>query len=490
MKALKFAHARVTVECTAPFTVGTGRGDDLVDSICVTDANGLPTIPGSSLAGVLRHALFAESDGDEANALFGYQKENLGDSSRVKVSWAQVHGIDDRPVAARMDATDDAAEDAKAFRAFLEGGVLRDHVRINARGAVDGAGKFDEKLVPRGARFTFELRVEARNDRDDVDAELGKLLGALTSPTFRLGGRTRRGYGAFRLVRAFTRTFDLKGGAKDYADYTRLPRALDKDVPVGVLTALETKGLKPVAREGIIEGRLTLRPEDFWLFGNGDAARDAHKRGTKDADMIPKTEPVIDWSSGRGVIVEGVHSRNLVQSAGIKGALRHRAAFHHRRLKGQWAEGAIGEAQEPVKDGAIVALFGVEKSKTEGVPGNVSVSDAYLTTSDGKARADANAPRDGALDHVSIDRFTGAPMDGMLFREVPLYQGSFEVTVRVDTRAIEGHSEGSAAREAFKCALDDLCEGRLAVGAGANRGHGYVKGVLSGALKRWLDEGG
>lgn len=423
MKALKFALARVTVECTAPFTVGTGRGDDLVDSICVTDANGLPTIPGSSLAGVLRHALFENSEGKEANALFGYQEEKNGDSSRVKVSWAQVHGIDDRPVAPRMDATEDAREDAKAFRAFLEGGVLRDHVRINARGAVDGAGKFDEKLVPRGARFTFELRVEAR-DGNDVERELKTLLGALASTTFRLGGRTRRGYGAFGLVRVSARTFDLKGSAKDYADYARLPRALEADVPAGVLVALDVKKIEAVARAGVIEGRLTLTPEDYWLFGNGDAVRDAHRRGARDADMIPKTEPVIDWSSGRAVIAEGVNARNLVQSAGIKGALRHRAAFHHRRLTQRWADGATGEAHEPVKDDAIVALFGVEKSKAEGVPGNVSVSDVYLATGDGRVEPDANAPRDGTLDHVSIDRFTGAPMDGMLFREVPLYRGN------------------------------------------------------------------
>ena len=41
--------ARVTIETTAPLTIGTGRGDDLLDSLYVTDANGLPTIPGTSM---------------------------------------------------------------------------------------------------------------------------------------------------------------------------------------------------------------------------------------------------------------------------------------------------------------------------------------------------------------------------------------------------------------------------------------------------------
>ena len=47
--------ARPTIEFTTPFLVGAGEEDFFSDAVFVADANGLPAIPGSSIAGVLRH---------------------------------------------------------------------------------------------------------------------------------------------------------------------------------------------------------------------------------------------------------------------------------------------------------------------------------------------------------------------------------------------------------------------------------------------------
>jgi len=48
--------ARLTIEFETAFIIGGGQDDLLFDDVFVADANGLPTLPGSSLAGVLRHA--------------------------------------------------------------------------------------------------------------------------------------------------------------------------------------------------------------------------------------------------------------------------------------------------------------------------------------------------------------------------------------------------------------------------------------------------
>ncbi|HCF61172.1 MAG TPA: hypothetical protein DFS52_24640, partial [Myxococcales bacterium] len=220
-RGARLAVARVTIQALTPFVVGTGGGDDLRDSVCVSDANGLPTIPGSSIAGVLRHALAAGEDPDrhpDCRELFGYQERNEGASSRLEVSWAQVHDEDDRPVPFR------GARLSKLL-AFLATGVERDHVRLNARGAVDGKGKFDETLVPTGARFTFELIIE-----DPGEGELERILGLLARPELRLGGRSRRGFGAFELVRVRSRVFDLRK-PDDRKAWAALPRALHEDAP-------------------------------------------------------------------------------------------------------------------------------------------------------------------------------------------------------------------------------------------------------------------
>jgi hypothetical protein len=103
---------------------------------------------------------------------------------------------------------------------------------------------------------------------------------------------------------------------------------------------------------------------------------------------------------------------------------------------------------------------------------------------------------------VSIDRFTSAPMDGMLFGEEPLYKGSFELSFAVDVegarktldRKAEVWGENvlvpslATALRALRHALDDLAKGRLAVGGGSNRGHGYVRATMSDALSKALED--
>lgn len=496
MNTIRTAVARVTLECTTPLTIGTGRGDDLLDSVCVTDANGLPAIPGPSLAGVLRHGLAGGPDGALARRYFGYQDGSAGESAVVKVSWAQVHGADDRPLPMRLERGLDALPEAdRAFLAHLQVGVVRDHVRLHETGVVDGRGKFDERLVPRGARFTFELRVDedARRGVTEPDAVLDALLGALAASTFRVGGRTRKGYGAVRVVRVLRRVFDLR---RDHADWTRLPRALERPVPAGVLAVVDPAKLAAPPREGFKHGSLTLVPEDYWLFGGDAPTRPTHTRGDRDVAMVPRTELTITWANGRGTVSEGAKAPNLVQATGIKGALRHRTTFHLRALRRRWADDReVPATGAPLADGddiarEVAALFGEVKGKADGgTPGRVYLGDAYVDTAPDPTKSDPR-PSDGALDHVSIDRYTGAPMDGMLFSEAPLYRGTLRLDVLVDARAHATAPLGDDVRRAFARALKDLVAGRLAVGAGANRGHGYVTGRLEGDLATWLAEGG
>lgn len=464
MKAPRFSLARVTIEMTSAFSVGTGRGDDLQDSLFVTDAHGLPAIPGSSLAGLLRASLEGGSEGRRADELFGYQRGASGRPSRVRLSWAQVHDGSDRPVSSRVEV----APTEDAVLRLLRRGVLRDHVRINGRGAVDGRGKFDETLVPAGARFTFELRV----DGDTCAVDLDTLLGALSSEGLRVGGRSRRGHGVFTVVRVRRRDFDLSKKA-DLDAFSALPHAIEANVPATLLPEVTPKKGRVSAR---CVGHLTLRPEDYWLFGGGDPVRKAHRRGDRAVDMVPKTEARIVWSGAKGAVVEGEQARALVPASSIKGALRHRAAFHAHRLAGRFA----GHPEAERTPHEVVELFGAERGEgaddRTGRPGKVWLGDVFLEL----GRADG--PREGHLTHVSLDRFTGGPMDGMLFDEAPLFGGVLRLPVVVDTSATQ------QARLALKAALDDLCSGRLAVGAGANRGHGYMQGKIEGdELVRWLE---
>lgn len=448
-RGLLFALARVTLELRSPLTIGTGRGNDLVDAICVTDANGLPTVPGSSLAGVLRAAVSA-TDEHEARRLFGHQERLSGATSLVEVSWAHAHNAGDRPVSA---APRTHAAGADPVLAFLQAGIVRDHVRIDELGVVDKAGKFDQGLVPKGARFTFELIVHGTS-AERARSDLERLLALLAAGGVRLGAKSRAGFGEIELVRALVRTFDLTRPA-DRTAWLALPRALSSDV-----AGLENWG---PAKSGAAPGiALTLVARDLWMFGTGRPVRDEHRlkvgKDEKAHDKVPVTERSIRWNGGRGTVLSDAEGEVLVPASGVKGALRHRALFHARRRAGAWA----GDAPNPAPDEAIDTLFGSAKEEDERRGrGCVLLSEVRL--------APAHAPST-PLQHVSIDRFTQAPMDGLLFSEAPVSGGSFTLRLSLTSKAPAG-----LGIEALLDAIEDLARGRLALGAGSSRGHGYFE---------------
>lgn len=465
MRGTRFDIARVVVGTTTPLTIGTGGGTDTEDSICVSDANGLPTLPGSSIAGVLRAAIRAARGEDIAADLFGWAGPDRpptakgdGMASRLAVSWGQVHASDDTPVAFRADAPV-----VDPVLAFLAAGIHRDHVRIGARGTVESRGKHDATYVPTGARFTIELRLEAPQD-----GELSGLVDLLASPDVRLGGRTRRGFGAFKVVRAGVRRFDLSR-ATDRTEFARLPRALHQAVPSGLLPAW--KPGKAVTALDVAE--VNLVAEDLWIFGGGEPEREAHTRNGSAVKMVPVSEVVISWTDKGAQLAPAV---SLVPGASVKGALRHRVAYHARRARKEWADASTDLAKlEPTPEECD--LFGWVPTSGDGPQelraGRVWFTDVYVGT---------EHTVDVPLDHVSIDRFTGGPMAGMLFSEAPLGRGGF--TLRLAVAPAEADAVSRSAREALEEALNDLCNGRLALGAGANRGHGYFNGTW-----RWVNRG-
>lgn len=454
-RGLAFELCRVTLELDSPLRIGAGRGDELLSAPFVVDANGLPALPGTSLVGVLRHLVASDGRPETtrlANEVFGFQQRDVGSSSRVEVSWAQVHGQDDRPVpmrAARLVGDD--------VLGYLAAGASRDHVRVNGHGVVDGDGKYEVIAVPAGARFTFEIIVHSSSA---LSASI--LLGLLHGPAARLGGSTRRGLGAFHLVRAQARTFDLTR-ADDRAALRRLPRGLHERPPDSLLRDLAISTVAPV---GIAMGKIALTPEDLWLVGGGDPdAIDVRNSQGDPVAIAPLQERRIRWQAGQAVLGE---PEFLLPASALKGALRHRTAFHVRRLlgSGHWAPQSCPDATTAPP--GVDALFGSLKEEEGGTPGRLFFGDAWP----------AGVP--SPVDHVSIDRFSGGPMDGCLFTEAPVLGVAFEVPLALDLRGGEDlANENNVVLPALRAALQDLCRGRLALGGGAARGHGYMSGRVS-----------
>lgn len=153
----------------SPLRIGNGV-NQVTDSDVMTDKRGLPFVPGSSIAGVLRDRV----DQQYKESLFGY--------------------VDGEEIRESMVIVSDAV---------LPGDVIASDAEITSR---DGVGLDDWGIAIRGSKYDFQVAECGRPftcimEADILDAEaeqaLEQLLCEFVGNGIRLGARTTRGYGQF-----------------------------------------------------------------------------------------------------------------------------------------------------------------------------------------------------------------------------------------------------------------------------------------------------
>lgn len=410
--------ANITIEATTPLKVGSVATDFFQDAPIQRDWNGLPMILGTSIAGVLRSSF----ERDKTDEVFGKD-----DGSKVLFSNALLVDENDR-------VTETFTTQKSDFLRLFDNLPIREHTAITDKGVAKEHSKFDEEVVYTGSRFRFTL--EMLDDRAAFD----ELLALLSNPTFRLGGGTTKGFGAFKVVslktKEITTVDDLAAHSaslneqKGFSDYT------------------------PSNKENIAYTTYTLQiePENFFIFGSGF--------GDDDADMTPILEEIIDYETN------GLSQKQiLIPASSIKGALSHRTAFHYNRLTGATIENAKGKTGE--ENEAVKTIFGHKKEQKDkkelGQKGKVLMSDCY--------KPFRNETK--VFDHVAIDRFTGGAIEGALFQEKTIAQKDlWEIEIYLE------NIENEQIVKSFELALKDITTGMLPLGGAVTKGHGAFVGKL------------
>ncbi|MBF0332965.1 MAG: hypothetical protein HQL40_04855 [Alphaproteobacteria bacterium] len=473
---------RLVLETTAPLSIASGRADPRFDVMLARDANGLPFLPGTALAGVLRGLAAATGEDDtRVEDLFGREARRAAarptepaglEASRLQVSHGLIHDWRDRPVEETLASFD--PNDAILALAAQVQPDRRDNVRLSHRGVVDGRGKFERAILPPGYRFTTELTLWSP-DPDGAAVDIALLRRLIVHPAFRLGGATRRGCGAMKPVQAWTATWDLREpeGLLDHARHDRRLAAIPpKDGP---LAAIE---LAASAAGDCLTVNLALTPEDFWRVGQGDEPLVA--RAGRTPDLLQVTGRRVVWKGHDAVLTRDI----VLPATTIKGALAHRVAFHFNRLNGRFVDQKGGVADD---NPAVEALFGhvhqregsaVDAPENEARAGRVLFDDARLS-------CDKIGPMVGHMTHNSIDRFTGGVREGALYEEELIFDQPVQLIMTV-MRPQDPALEGTI-RQALVRALDDLLGGRLGLGAGVNKGHGFFSGERGALapLREW-----
>lgn len=431
--------ARVTIEAQTPLRVGAGEKSILTDSEVMRDANGLPYIPGTTIAGVLRK----EFPNEEAEQYFGSQRKGVEHGSELIFTEARMVGKD----GVAVDGLQHICWD-DAFYAYYRMLPIRQHVRISHRGVAEKAGKFDEEIVLKGTRFVFEIEQLL----SDADTSLVQtLLQRMVSKEFRIGGGANKGFGSVRMIDCRTRMYCLtdKEDLENYFRHTsNLAEPFDGEkLNLGIQKQNENAHVY----------ELTLEADDFFLFGAG--------MGDADADVIPVTESIVEWNNQGQPNIKS--RQTLIPASSLKGALLHRTIYHYNQRNKIFADGKSENELKAISAESKVRdeLFGVSQNDVnpQNVRGKLLFNDIILEETETKP-----------FNHVKIDRLTGGTIDGALFTESVSYGKGHPIK----TEIILTQQVNSDVREAFEQTLKDLCMGLLPLGGATNRGLGLFRGTL------------
>lgn len=440
-----FEYARITIQADSPVSIAGGFSE-LKDMGVVRDANGLPAIPGTSIAGVLRSLMRAKKS-DKVDALFGQiEDDSTRMSSRLEISWASVHDSSNNPC--RSWISPKIIEQDSILKYMVEeeaNNFTRDHVKINNRGTAMDKGKFDRTFVPRGARFSFNISMFHNGS---LAEDFKFILELIKSNEFRLGGATRAGYGRFRVK-------EIKKGSFDLSNDSMLKVLKTRDSYLQEIN---------VEKNNSSEIKINLLMPQGFRIGGGDVSFD--ESNSRQTDMLPYSEKVVVWFKDRNKKAE-MHNRVVIPGSSLKGPLRHRTAFHLARLQGNWAD----EQTVLNESDGLEELFGYARD-SEGKAGKLFFNDTWI---------DKNTFKAFVHTRNSIDRFTGGVADHALFsgERLILKNSGNPVCFEISVGNLDGVNE--IIKKAFSWALDDLEKGRLAIGANSSGGLGFSSfGTVTG----------
>lgn len=481
--------ARFVLKAETAFALFTGLADGTFDNTILRDANNLPTISGTTLAGILRHRFAIKADEQTTNEVFGFadrakEAETTNRVSRLQISWGCIHNSKNQAVEG-LKKPNEIKRDPLLERLSQDHLICRERVALNKRGVAKERMKFDVTLAPAGCRFSFEMSLWSDKEKD---TSWDMLLEIIQSP-LQLGSASRSGIGHFKLQQLYQDCFDLRD-SDQYANFTALSAATIDDI-----SKLIEK--EDIPKESNHDIKIELQAKDFWQFGETAAPL---KKSDTSPNSVPLSEPIIEWNTKGGELT--ATKQIVIPGSGIKGALAHRLEFHYRCLTGDFSNKSnaayeeTDHAETRIEKDLTAPLMGyaadTKQDQNLGQAGLLFFHDIYMSYDETNL---------SHIMHTSIDRFTGGVRDGALFSEEMVWKKSWDLKIDIDWQRLEllRKSEKSKSIQllfkALHLTLNDLQEERLPLGAGSSKGHGYFEGkervysdeLQNHDLKQWME---
>ena len=440
--------AHIVLEAETPLVISSGGKTALTDSAILKDINGYPYIPGTTIAGILRHCLGEE----KAKDYFGLKDKRMTKGSKIIFSEGKIVGLDGKVLDGIVNG------DQEFERRFLRL-PKRNHVRLTSKGVAKDTGKFDEEVIYKGTRFAFDIEMVASGSYDQ-ESIFNDVLNELGKDIFRIGGGSRSGFGKIKVIGIKKKGLDLRQPAQ-LDEYLRLSSSLTSNYD-----SWNSYEMSPQTSVGWIKYDLTLTPVDFFSFGSG--------LGDNEVDATPVKESFIKWENGRGSFINNVL---LIPAASLKGALAHRVAFYYNAYNDKHKVFAMSTPEVDFdeytadKNQAVRELFGYQDANEGQKCGLCLFSDII-------GEYPVTEKEEKVFNHVKIDRFTSGAMDGALFSEKVIDGTDSHLHFKTSILIKKPDTNSEDFNEAIDClkkALEDIDRGTLPLGGASGRGHGIFR---------------
>lgn len=195
MRVLKKRYLKMHIRIASSLSIGSGENENTDHDILV-NAEGIPYIPGSAVAGVTRHAL------SEANLLDTNQDKALFGNVIINT---QIDSDDMDHAAESQIVTYDVQLRASDGEKLIV--TNRDMVALDPFKTAITGGKFDMEVLEPGATgvVIIEQNQTAETDFDPL-LEIARIW---CSGRVRFGAKTNRGYGAIEVTDLYESSFDF-----------------------------------------------------------------------------------------------------------------------------------------------------------------------------------------------------------------------------------------------------------------------------------------
>ncbi|RMF59120.1 MAG: hypothetical protein D6748_07145 [Calditrichaeota bacterium] len=412
---------RGILENISPLSVGSGE-DEHSDHDIIRSWDGEPFIPGTTIAGILRHALLSEKDADKGykykiKKLFG---EEAGENNSSEEE-SEKTGHSGKIVQSSV-----LTYDLFPVKNSVWQSRIRDGVRIDPdyRTAVD-ASKYDFEVLEPGVRFDFKLEFHLRKKGDeDYYRIIRHIINLLKSGHLHLGAKSSRGMGRVKLVEESVFRFDMEKkedilafieGPDSWSNYRDDEIALTED-------SFENKIILNAHFRipySLIIRSYNLEPD----------SPDASHIKSAGKDVIPGTS----WA---GSIRHGLY--NILEELGV---------------------------DKDRRDAILEDIFGtVDEETRESRASAIRIYESEIKK--GKRLV---------YTRNKVDRFTGGVVETALFDEEPVYEGETDLVIDLSGLVIKSKDKYEGYLGLLLLALRDIGNGIQPVGGDANIGRGILE---------------